>query len=274
MFLISIIQQFDLCSFTASSEKLTNVNRHRRYISSDIIESLKETLNQLQELKQKQMKSDCVSNKTMVCIRGPPGFKGDPGLPGPVGPMGPPGLGGLPGITGDPGAIGRPGLPGPPGFRGPKGAQGRQGRAGPPGRRGFMGPAGPAGPRGPPGPPGPPGPCGPVVIKPENGTSTKPVITQEPRNVTALQGSRVWFMCYATGFPKPTMVWRLNGHLITPNERFDTIEYSNGIAFKITDVKKEDEGEIECEARNAVGSERRKAFMVVIGMPLLHAFPT
>ena len=203
-------------------------------------------------------------------MRGPRGAKGDPGYPGVSGPVGPSGPRGFDGMKGEPGPIGAPGIPGEEGLPGPKGAPGIPGMTGPKGDHGYPGAPGRPGLVGHPGPPGRPGRPGYVI--PPKGVVSKPVILQEPENVTVLESSRVWFICYATGYPKPRMVWRLNGKLINRSERVRVIELTSGIALKITRVKKEDAGEIECEAWNSAGRERRSAFLAVEGICYILVF--
>ena len=253
-----------LCFYIALNHDHSSINRNKRDVSHRLIESLREALKQLESLKRTPSISGCVRNKTVVCIRGPRGFKGDPGYPGSVGPVGPSGAPGFDGIKGEPGPIGAPGMPGPEGIQGPVGAPGVPGSRGPKGDLGYPGEPGRPGLVGHPGPPGRRGPPG--FVNPPKGVVSKPVILQEPENVTVLEGSRAWFMCYATGYPKPKMVWKLNGKLINRSERVRVIGLSSGIALKITHVKKEDEGEIKCKAWNSAGSEKGSAFLAVEGI--------
>ena len=71
----------------------------------------------------KGVPKSCISNKTIVCIRGPQGSEGEQGPRGKAGPRGPRGP------KGPPGPIGLRGLPGPKGESGLKGERGLPGRS-------------------------------------------------------------------------------------------------------------------------------------------------
>ena len=205
-------------------------------------------------------------------MRGPRGFKGDPGYPGPVGPQGPEGPLGPNGMKGEPGykgEVGRPGLPGfvgEPGIQGPMGPKGTPGPIGPPGRPGSIGPPGQRGPKGSSGPPGPSGLPGAVIVLPSNDTQMKPVMLQEPQNITAVEGSTVRFVCLAVGHPKPELYWKINGERVNRSNKFSVGKVANSIVLKVNNVSRDDETKIECEASNSLGVEKRSAFLLIEGM--------
>lgn len=222
-------------------------SRNKREVDDGTFESLLATLKGLQNslLKMPIKTSSCANNKTVVCMRGPPGRKGEPGPRGERGNIG---------------------FPGHRGFKGETGAKGDRGVVGLTGQRGLPGFPGPVGPQGPPGPVGPRGPPG-TSTKPSSdlGGNCPPIISTPPQNLSVLEGSYAKFNCQVTGNPDPFVFWKINGQFVTlEHKRFKVKDLPSplkGKALEIKNVKKEDDGTVECIAVSPIGGDRQVAVL-------------
>ena len=137
------------------------------------------------------------------------------------------------------------------GAEGAKGSKGDQGERGPKGDQGEAGPIGEKGKKGDRGPRGPPGP-----------TVDKPTIVNKPQSAAILLSQDVKFICRAIGYPQPNIEWFLNNVRVNVTDpRFSTMNEST---LLIRQVKARDHGEIECLAKNFMGTERATANISVL----------
>lgn len=96
-----------------------------------------------------------------------------------------------------------------------------------------------------------------------------PTVRIEPRFLEVFPGDRVEFRCLATGIPEPTLEWvgGRNGRL-GPHTSF-----RNGV-FSIPAVRKSDEAEYRCIAKNRAGMAEVRTIIYVRGGLLTLFFPS
>ena len=132
------------------------------------------------------------------------------------------------------------GKAGPRGLKGDVGSKGDRGVAGPKGQRGATGIIGQTGQKGQKGDPGAPGKS---IEKPKFVTKLQKVITRP-------ESSNLSLFCEAEGNPKPSISWRFGSQKI--DSRYS---YPVKGALSISNIKKTDEGNVECLAENILGKE-------------------
>ncbi|CAG0883138.1 unnamed protein product [Darwinula stevensoni] len=85
-----------------------------------------------------------------------------------------------------------------------------------------------------------------------------PKVTIRPSLLEVNVGEVVEFQCEAEGYPPPKMEWtRGPGHAVNPESSFV------GGLFRITSVKKSDEGEYFCSSINAEGQDSKRTILYV-----------
>lgn len=113
----------------------------------------------------------------------------------------------------------------------------------------------------------------------------EPKVTVLPRRQTFAVGATVHVACTAVAYPKPTFEWRRvdaddqfdeqsgdidsNNYGATDSER---VSVDNDGLLTITDATKEDAGQWECIATNALGTGTDVALLDYIGLCPLHQF--
>jgi len=143
---------------------------------------------------------------------------------------------------------GQKGSPGPKGVKGEKGEIGLRGPVGPVGSQGRQGQKGEPGIRGLPGP-----------------SVAKPSITKHPINIAILEHEGGMFSCDADGYPKPRISWLHRGLQINSNHtRFKMI---NEAHLYIANATYNDRGEINCVARNCMGTVKAEAKLEILVPP-------
>ncbi|XP_066502222.1 neural cell adhesion molecule 1a isoform X5 [Hoplias malabaricus] len=84
-------------------------------------------------------------------------------------------------------------------------------------------------------------------------------------NATADIGQSVMLACYADGYPEPTVTWAHNNVVMVPDEKYSLND--DGSELTIKDVKKVDEGEYVCIARNKAGEKEEEVSLTVFVQP-------
>ncbi|KAI4877926.1 hypothetical protein NFI96_017420, partial [Prochilodus magdalenae] len=84
-------------------------------------------------------------------------------------------------------------------------------------------------------------------------------------NATADIGQSVTLACYADGYPEPTVTWTQNNVVLVPDEKYSLND--DGSELTIRDVKKVDEGDYVCIARNKAGSKEEEVGLNVFVQP-------
>ncbi|XP_017575329.1 neural cell adhesion molecule 1a isoform X3 [Pygocentrus nattereri] len=84
-------------------------------------------------------------------------------------------------------------------------------------------------------------------------------------NATADIGQAVTLACYADGYPEPTVTWTHNNVVLVPDEKYSLNE--DGSELTIKDVKKVDEGDYFCIARNKAGAKEEEVSLNVFVQP-------
>ena len=54
----------------------------------------------------------------------------------------------------------------------------------------------------------------------------KPVFVLQPKNVQVMEGEWARFCCRVTGYPRPRVMWILNGHTVI-NVRIENVQTNN-----------------------------------------------
>ena len=133
--------------------------------------------------------------------------------------------------------------------------QGPAGERGPPGLEGPRGNTGKVGPQGMPGPKGPRGEPG------QSAAAPRAIIS--PPLATVNETDSVTFYCSATGNPPPVIVWtKMNGSMAKART-----EVKSSGRLRISDVRSQDRGTYQCEARSILGVARVLSSLVVNGEP-------
>ncbi|KAJ0061436.1 hypothetical protein NL108_000857 [Boleophthalmus pectinirostris] len=88
---------------------------------------------------------------------------------------------------------------------------------------------------------------------------------QSEVNATAGELSTAMLACDADGFPEPTVTWAHNGVVLVSGDKYSVNE--DGSELLIRDVKKVDEGEYTCVARNKAGETAQEVSLKVFVPP-------
>merc|ERR1711963_489639 len=80
----------------------------------------------------------------------------------------------------------------------------------------------------------------------------KPCFVTKPEPVTTNEGGRARFVCRVTGYPKPRVMWLINGHTVINGSRHKLI-YDGMWHLDIPKCQDRDGGKIEVIARNQCG---------------------
>merc|ERR1711902_348633 len=80
----------------------------------------------------------------------------------------------------------------------------------------------------------------------------KPCFVTKPEPVTTQEGSSARFCCRVTGYPKPRVMWLINGHTVINGSRHKLI-YDGMWHLDIPKCQDRDGGKIEVIARNQCG---------------------
>ena len=106
----------------------------------------------------------------------------------------------------------------------------------------------------------------------------QPEISEHPQNQIVLEGFNVSLLCNASGNPRPTFSWTINGSPVntTSNPRITFSAYNKQLS--ITSVKRTDGGEYKCLASNSVKTvnstaaflivQCKEAFIILQSLPL------
>ncbi|MCI4386582.1 hypothetical protein PGIGA_G00064090 [Pangasianodon gigas] len=84
-------------------------------------------------------------------------------------------------------------------------------------------------------------------------------------NATADIKQAVTLVCYADGYPEPTVTWVRNKVVLVANEKYSLND--DGSELTIKDVKKLDEGDYTCIARNKAGEKQEEISLKVFVQP-------
>ncbi|XP_076836885.1 neural cell adhesion molecule 1a isoform X11 [Brachyhypopomus gauderio] len=84
-------------------------------------------------------------------------------------------------------------------------------------------------------------------------------------NATADIGHAVTLACYVDGYPEPTVTWARNNIVLEGDEKYSLNE--DGSELTIKDVKKVDEGDYVCIARNKAGEKQEEISLNVFVQP-------
>jgi len=147
------------------------------------------------------------------------------------------------------GERGTRGKSGPRGYKGDTGSKGERGFSGLKGDIGISGAIGPKGQK------GDPGPAGKSLQKPHIFT---PIITQ----ITKAELGNFSLLCEANGNPPPTIRWQFGKKIV--DSRY-TFPVKGGL--KISDIRKSDEGRIQCVAESIMGKDVRETELIVHTKP-------
>ena len=90
-----------------------------------------------------------------------------------------------------------------------------------------------------------------------------PQINVSPANQTVPEGKTAWFVCKATGFPKPAITWKFNdGSLPSLSiENHTEEEYQ----LFLPNVTKNMEGTYRCTAENKAGRASSTSTLRILG---------
>jgi len=80
----------------------------------------------------------------------------------------------------------------------------------------------------------------------------KPCFVTKPEEVTTTEGGSARFCCRVTGYPKPRVMWLINGHTVINGSRHKLI-YDGMWHLDIPKCQERDHGKIEVIARNQCG---------------------
>lgn len=107
----------------------------------------------------------------------------------------------------------------------------------------------------------------------------EPQVSTSPSRQTFVIGATVHIACTAVAYPKPTFVWRRHGFEEQDDASGDIDDnFSDGIVnsdrvsfdsdghLTITEATKQDAGEWECTATNALGTGSATAVLDYIGL--------
>ncbi|XP_053504786.1 neural cell adhesion molecule 1a isoform X1 [Ictalurus furcatus] len=84
-------------------------------------------------------------------------------------------------------------------------------------------------------------------------------------NATADIEQAVTLVCYADGYPEPTVTWVRNNVVLVADEKYSLND--DGSELTIKDVKKLDEGDYTCIARNKAGEKQEEISLKVFVQP-------
>ena len=189
----------------------------------------------IQEIISKNIAHEKVcQNKSVVCIKGDKGQKGDTGARG---------------FKGRKGVRGPRGKPGPLGVKGQKGDHGYIGATGAQGERGIIGPTGQKGQKGEPGAKG--------------RSIEKPMITSKWQLVISKpESTNFTLYCTAEGNPQPKLRWEFKGRKTDSRYTYPLIG-----ALQIKEIQENDSGSIKCIAENILGKAEIETRLDVLTKP-------
>ena len=78
------------------------------------------------------------------------------------------------------------------------------------------------------------------------------------------QNDNADYQCIVSGYPKPEIIWTLEGRSIV-SSRFQQIQTNQGGRLLILAVNAEDAGELRCNTRNYLGSDYAAKVLSVTG---------
>merc|ERR1712038_1436036 len=80
----------------------------------------------------------------------------------------------------------------------------------------------------------------------------KPCFVTQPEQQIACEGDTARFCCRVTGYPKPRVMWLLNGHIVINGSKHKLV-YDGMWHFDIPKCRDIDAGKVEVIARNSCG---------------------
>uniref|UniRef100_A0A1B6D7W5 Ig-like domain-containing protein n=2 Tax=Clastoptera arizonana TaxID=38151 RepID=A0A1B6D7W5_9HEMI len=89
-----------------------------------------------------------------------------------------------------------------------------------------------------------------------------PVFVSKPEPFTVVEGGTARFCCRVTGFPRPRVMWLINGHTIVNGMRYK-LTYDGMWHLDIPKTRQYDNGKIEVVARNSLGEARVETVLTV-----------
>ncbi|XP_054275488.1 titin isoform X3 [Macrosteles quadrilineatus] len=90
----------------------------------------------------------------------------------------------------------------------------------------------------------------------------KPVFVTKPEPYTTAEGEPARFCCRVTGFPRPRVMWLINGHTVVNGMRY-RLTYDGMWHLDIPKTRQYDHGKIEVVARNSSGETRVETTLTV-----------
>jgi hypothetical protein len=110
-------------------------------------------------------------------------------------------------------------------------------------------------------------------------TTEEPLVSTSPSRQTFVVGATVHIACTAVAYPKPTFVWRRHGfeeqndgsgdledNISDGVVNSERVSFDNDGHLTIIEATKEDAGEWECTATNALGTGSATAVLDYIGL--------
>ncbi|CAH0765342.1 unnamed protein product [Bemisia tabaci] len=103
-----------------------------------------------------------------------------------------------------------------------------------------------------------------LVEKPdeEEKPKAKPVFASKPEPCTVNEGEPARFCCRVTGYPRPRVMWVINGHTIVNGMRYK-LTYDGMWHLDIPKTRQYDHGKVEIVARNSAGEARVETELTV-----------
>ena len=141
------------------------------------------------------------------------------------------------------------GKSGPRGYKGDTGSKGERGFSGPKGDIGISGAIGPKGQK------GDPGQAGKSLQKPR-------IFTPLQTQITKAELGNLSLLCEANGNPPPNIRWQFGKKIV--DSRY-TFPVKGGLM--ISDIRKSDEGRIQCVAESIMGKDVRETELIVHTKP-------
>ncbi|GLH07319.1 LOW QUALITY PROTEIN: Titin [Gryllus bimaculatus] len=89
-----------------------------------------------------------------------------------------------------------------------------------------------------------------------------PVFVTKPETYTAVEGEPARYCCRVTGFPRPRVMWVVNGHTVVNGTRYK-LTYDGMWHLDIPKTRQYDNGKVEVIARNSAGEAIAVADLVV-----------
>ncbi|XP_014204704.1 titin [Copidosoma floridanum] len=89
-----------------------------------------------------------------------------------------------------------------------------------------------------------------------------PTFVSKPEPVTVEEGDYSRFCCRVTGYPRPRVMWLINGHTVVSGSRYK-LTYDGMYHMDIPKTRQYDNGKIEVVARSSVGEARTETTLTV-----------